>query len=419
MSFWDRFGREARRAKAARAKERSGDLATAVELWLQADQPDEAARVLLVRADAERVPEKRMAFCAQAAEVARGEEPRKKALARKARLAFDILRGRGGTALASELTAVARDLEEAGELETAADAHALAGDTEGEVRALTAAGAIERLEERLRTSDAAARDRRDLDAVLRRIADLDRTAERRAALELAAGWLGTREDERVADAVRAVRARLLRGPLVDLRIEGVAGRWALGEVVTIGRGDATIVVGSRAISRRHVSVRRLGAEVVVEDLGTRNGTTLAGARLSGPLPIGAGVELLLGGEVACTIAPLEDAHAVFGQPLTVQVAGERYLLPLGELRAGDWRLTHEVRGDDAFVVLRTASGGARPFLDGFELAAEVELCVGDEIRISRNGAVRLSAHVAGAGTEASAFGTPSPAPATRLARGPS
>jgi hypothetical protein len=285
------------------------------------------------------------------------------------------------------------------------------------VRALTAAGAIERLEERLRTSDAAARDRRDLDVVLRRIADLDRTAERRAALELASGWLGTREDERVADAVRAVRARLLRGPVVDLRIDGVAGRWALGEVVTIGRGDATIVVGSRAISRRHVSVRRLGSDLVVEDLGTRNGTTLAGARLSGPLPIGAGVELVLGGEVACTIAPLEAAHAVFGQPLTVQVAGERYLLPLGELRAGDWRLTHEVRGEDAFVVLRTASGGARPFLDGFELAAEVELCAGDEIRISRNGAVRLSAHPAGHGDEPSAHGTPSPVPAARASRG--
>src|SRR5262249_5138576 len=157
---------DTRRARAARAKELAGDLAAAVELYLDAEMPDDAARVLLLRADAERSPEKRMAFCAMAAQTAAGEEVKKKALARKAKLGFDILRSKGGTFMQSELVAVARELEQAGELERAADAYALAGDTESEVKALTAAGSIERLEERLRVSEVEARDSRDQDLTL-------------------------------------------------------------------------------------------------------------------------------------------------------------------------------------------------------------------------------------------------------------
>jgi hypothetical protein len=316
----------------------------------------------------------------------------KRALGRKARLAFDVLKTKGGSYLQSELCAVARDLELAGELERAADAYALAGDTDAEVRVLTAAGAIERLEERLRVTETAARDRRDLDVTLRRITDLDRTAERRLALELAQSWLATHEDERVADAVRTLRARLARGPVVDLEIDGVAARWALGAEVTIGRGDATILVASRAISRRHVCIRRDGGGVVVvEDLSTRNGTTLVGARLGAPLPVGDGVELVLGGEIPCTIAPARGASANGADaPLAVEVAGERYLLPLGAVRARGWTIAHEQGGGEAFVVLRTPPGVPRPFLGGFELAAQVELCVGDQIRSRRNGPVEIA-----------------------------
>ena len=375
---------ESRRARAARAKELAGDLAAAVELYVEAEMPDDAARVLLLRADAERSPEKRMAFCSLAAQTATGDEMRKRALARKAKLGFDILRSKGGAFMQSELVAVARELEQAGELERAADAYALAGDTDSEVRALTAAGAIERLEERLRASDAAARDSRDQDFTLRKITDLDRTAERRAALELAASWLATHEDERVAEAARAIRARLARGPVIDVEIDGAACRYALGDEVTIGRGDATIMVASRAISRRHVRIfRKQTGEVMVEDLATRNGTTLAGARLGSPIPVGAGVELLLGGEIPCAIAPGDGGCHV------VEVGGEKYLAPLGEALAGDWRLLHEAAGE-SFVVLRTPPGAPRPYLGGYELSAQVELCVGDQVRTSRNGPVKLT-----------------------------
>lgn len=389
MGFFDRFKgafegrREGRLAKEAREREQSGDLGGAVSLYTQAGQADDAARVLLLRADAEPAAEKRMAFCAAAAAAAKSPEIAQKARARKALLAFDTLRGRGSSFLASEVLAVARELEEVGELERAADAFALAGDGEGEVRALTAAGAIEKLEERLRASDTLARAQRDLEGSLRRIADLDRTAERRAALAVARAALAQVDDARIADAARAVRGRLLRGPVIDLEIDGHKVRAALGDEVTIGRGDATIVIASRAVSRRHLRLARGPEGPIVEDLGTRNGTALAGARVAGALPVGEGVSLLLGNEVPVVVAPAE------GGGVRVDVGGSTYLAPLGDLAVGALRVAFAPADDDAFVVLSTPPGAPHPCLGAFELAERVELAHGDEIHASRGGPVIL------------------------------
>ena len=68
MGFFERLfsrsKREGRRAQEAHERELAGDLGAAVLLYGEAGLPDEAARVLLVRADAERSAEKRIAFCA-------------------------------------------------------------------------------------------------------------------------------------------------------------------------------------------------------------------------------------------------------------------------------------------------------------------------------------------------------------------
>lgn len=389
MGFFDRFvpksKSEGRRAKEARAKELSGDLAEAVDLYQEAGLPDEAARVLLLRADAEPSAEKRIALFSLAAYTATGEELKKKARGRKALVSFDVLRGRGGSFMKSEVLAVARELEEAGELEPAADAFALAGDAESEVRVLTAAGAIERLEDRLRVSESTARTERDLEITLRKLADLDRTAERRAALELAMTAMRTHEDERIADAARAIRARLTRGPVVEMEIGGVLRRYALGSEVTLGRGDSTIVLGSRAVSRRHLRVRRKGNDAVVEDLDTRNGTTLAGARVTAPIPVGEGVCLELGGEVPFEISPAP------GGLFEIEVAGLTYFCPLGPLPVGSWTVDHELSRDESYVVLKTegGAGGACPYLGDYQLSPRVELCAGDEIRATRGGPIAL------------------------------
>jgi hypothetical protein len=194
--------------------------------------------------------------------------------------------------------------------------------------------------------------------------------------------LAERDDPRASDLARGIRARLLRGPVVDLEVDGQTRRYALGNEVTIGRGDATIVVSSRAISRLHVRVTRGSTGAVAEDLATRNGTFLAGARVSAPIPVGDRLELTLGGEVPCVLAPDADGIAI-------EVGGERYLAPLGPLKRLGWRISVEGAGEDSFVVLSSEGAAVRPVLGEFELAPRVELCHGDEIRASRGGPVRL------------------------------
>lgn len=394
VGLFDRFTR-GRRAKSARAKELSGQLAEAVSLYVEAGLPDEAARVLLLRADAESMPEQRIAFCDLAARTAKDETLRKSALGRKALISFDVVRSRPGTPLRSELARVARDLEEAGLLERATEAYALAGDAEAEVRMLTEMGAIEQLEERLKASNTESRKARIIADARSRVADLDRMAERRAALEAARVALAEEDDETIRDIVRSIRARLLTAPAVHLEIRGQLVHCALGREVTVGRGDATIVVGMRAISRAHIAVRREGNEIVACDLDTRNGTMLAGARVDGPIPVRGGIRLELGGEVPCTIEPTSSfEHDLAPEGVIVNIADTRWIIPLGELVVGDWRIDRVMHGGDAFIVLRTPAGASRPILvdpkrKELELAGEVELCQGDELRAVRGGPIVL------------------------------
>ena len=101
--------------------ELAGDLASAVTLYLEAEEHDEAARVLLLRADAEANPEQRIAFCDMAARTAKSEELKRQALGRKALLSLDVISTRGGPSVRSELSRVARELEQTGMLERAVE----------------------------------------------------------------------------------------------------------------------------------------------------------------------------------------------------------------------------------------------------------------------------------------------------------
>src|SRR4051812_8610690 len=109
MGFFDRLlsnkKRESRKARLAREKELGGDLVSAIALFREAELPDEAARLLLLRADAEKSVEQRIAFFATAAAIAEDEELKKKALGRKALVSFDVLKSRGGAFLKSEVLA--------------------------------------------------------------------------------------------------------------------------------------------------------------------------------------------------------------------------------------------------------------------------------------------------------------------------
>ena len=399
MGVFDRFwgrGPDGYKARAAQRSEMAGDLDGALRSFLDAELPDEAARVLMLRADAEPALDRRMAFCAQAARIAKDKSIVREALSRKARLRYDVLKGKGN-AMRMEILLAAKELEEADENETAADAYALAEDREGEIRALTAAGLIDRLEDKLRVSQAEAKQGQDQGLALRRIQDLDRAAERREALRLAAEAFGVGQpDERIEELARVIRTKLLRGPVIELRTGGAVRRYALGAEVTVGRGESTIVVGTRSLSRVHLRVSRVGGDIVVEDAGTRNGTFLAGARIAGKIPLGAGLTLKLGGDVPCRVAPVTSEEE--GGGVVVEVGGLSYFAPLGELSLGGWRVgLAGTGGDEASFVTLTTAQDVPAFLGDLQLATVVELAAGDAPSTARGGPVRFS--VLGAGSE--------------------
>lgn len=371
--------------RAARRLEREGDLSGAVESYLEAGLRNEAARVLMLRADAEASLERRMAFFEQAAAAAEDEAVARSAKARRAKLFYDLVRQKG-TTIRSEILVAAKQLEEASELIVAAEAFALAGDAEGEIRCLTGAGAIDRLEERLARDAAAAKADSEQVLALKRVQDLDRGAERRRALETARA---APADERVADLVREIRQRIVRGPTARLTVSGKRLDVALGDSVTVGRGDATILVASPALSRIHLRLfRGPSGEPLVSDEKTRNGTFLKGARLAGPIPIGAGLELRLGTDVPCSLEPV-------GEGIAVKLFDVAFVAPLGPLRIGAFTVVMEGEGEAAYVVLESTAEHPA-FRGSLELARKVELCLGDEIAASRGGAPLL---VVGGGAE--------------------
>ncbi|MBI4704992.1 MAG: FHA domain-containing protein, partial [Deltaproteobacteria bacterium] len=319
--------------------------------------------------------------------------------ARAAQLRFDLLLGTGGVALGGELRAVAAELEACGLWDEAARAYVRAGDAESELRVLELAGNIERLEQRLRETTEAERGEHERLRVLQEVRDLDRLGERRRALHCAGEWLGRQAGARGEaggrgadeDLVRAqlaeIRARLLRGPVVALEVGGERRRYALGAEITIGRAGANITVCSQAVSRQHLRLCRRDGQPICEDLQTRNGTTLRGALLAAPLPVGTGIELVLGGQVPCLLAPSDPAEPL--GVLRVEVGGECYLAPLGPLRLGAWQICDAQEDEDRFVVVHAPAEREPLYLRGLRLGPEIELCTGDELCARRGGPVVL------------------------------
>ena len=73
---------------------------------------------------------------------------------------------------------------------------------------------------------------------------------------------------------------------------GVA--YDLMEPVTLGRGDVELRLGDPFASSRHAKITRQGRTVVIEDLGSTNGTYLNGEPLTGPQPLHDGDRIRIG-----------------------------------------------------------------------------------------------------------------------------
>ncbi len=93
----------------------------------------------------------------------------------------------------------------------------------------------------------------------------------------------------------ALRARLVvysdDGPDAGTRLIDIP----VGAEVTFGRTrTATVFIDSERVSRLHARIRRDESVLTIEDLGSRNGTRVNGARIAGPTALASGDEISIG-----------------------------------------------------------------------------------------------------------------------------
>ncbi len=383
MGVFDRFFGKGSDARAAQRAELRGELDKAVELYGMAGVPEQAARVMLLRGDAETDPRIRMRHYTQAVAMApRGHSVREEA--RRKRAAFLVAQFGGGALSENakrELRAAGAELLDVGDSTRAAEAYRLAGDTDGEAKALTQAGDVESLEILLTDQQTKERAERARGGVHGEIELLVASGRRREALDKAGAWLSSHEDALLRDRVATIRARRVLGPIVRIVLRGKAVTLVLGDDVVIGRNEGTLRVASHAVSRQHVRIARENGEIVVRDLGSRNGTQLRGLNLVGTIPVpagDAGVELMLGKEIRLHVARttnLEDA-------VRIELSGEIYIAPLGRARIPGlpWEIA-----SSAEEWLELVANGAAPFVGDVSLGERTTLLVGDVFASERSG----------------------------------
>lgn len=374
MGWWQRLtARISGPEQRAREAEARGDLEAATAAWLEAERPEEAARLYVLRADAAAGARERLQLLGQAVAVARGDALRAIEL-KRCRLRLDLARSGAMQLAKSELVDLGEQLERADAPLDAAEAYALAGDEEARARALVSAGAVNELERVLDAQRQRERAEQRRERRVRELRDADSAGRRREALELARDAV---EDERLRELVAEIEARRVLGPTVALLVRGESRVFAFGEELIVGRADAPVVVASPVVSRAHLAIRRGPDGPVAVDLRSSNGTVLGGARIDVPVPVRDGLELLLGGEVPVEIAP--DAGGV-----RLRVAGRVVHAPLGPLRIDDWWLEP---GADGWLELR--SEGPAPVLGKLRGSRRMQLCRGDVLRAVHDGEVLL------------------------------
>jgi pSer/pThr/pTyr-binding forkhead associated (FHA) protein len=80
---------------------------------------------------------------------------------------------------------------------------------------------------------------------------------------------------------------VLSGPLEGKRIE-------IQDEMTIGREGTHVEIDDIQVSRRHAELRLVGARLVIRDLGSRNGTRVAGVRITDTVTLENGAVVSVG-----------------------------------------------------------------------------------------------------------------------------
>jgi hypothetical protein len=121
--------------------------------------------------------------------------------------------------------------------------------------------------------------------------------ERRLAVATAASLPpGVAEAGTARELAARIESRLVRGRGVTLRVRGGAAARFASLPATLGRDPlAEVTLRDPGVSRRHAIIRRAEDDaLVIEDLGSRGGVYVAGARLGGAIPLRGEGELALG-----------------------------------------------------------------------------------------------------------------------------
>ncbi len=106
----------------------------------------------------------------------------------------------------------------------------------------------------------------------------------------------------------ALSLEIVEGP-------GAGRQVPLGEPLVLGRAqDAQLVLEDPQVSRHHVRITPHGAQAVVEDLGSSNGTFVNGAELQAPATVGPGDDILVG----VTVVELRSLAQIAAQPSAVR-----------------------------------------------------------------------------------------------------
>jgi FHA domain len=367
-------GRRSRALARARRREAEGRLEEATALYLEGEEPDEAVRLLSLRADSALDPATRLSLLAQAAGRATGERSRELELRRR-RLMAELVKESKLDLTRPELRDLADRLGALGDPSLAAELYALMGDSDAQARMLVQAGAIEKLENVLDAEERRERAERQQSEIERRVRDFLSLGLRRKAI--AEGATLRTADTALAVLLDDVLRKKITGPRVRLELDGVVSELVFGHEILIGRAGATLTVASPAVSREHLVIRRGASGPEIADLGSSNGTLLSGVRIDAPLPVGEGIQVFLGGEVAVRVSP-SDAGAV-----RIELGDDTLIAPLGPFSVLGCRISP---GADGWLELVAT---APLFLAGLRVSGGIELCHGDSFSVSAGDAARL------------------------------
>lgn len=267
--------------------------------------------MLLAHASLDVVPLDELAAAARAIDRALARMP--EARSRRASIQKEIstLRAMAGAALAKRLRHDPLAADERDLLALAAELLLAAGDPREAARlfersgedlraadAYGATGDLERMEACHQRIDERRGATRAVSELSRKVEGLIESGDRLAALLLleaapqplleASGMNTTRTD---------LAVRLRRGRGITLKVQHPEPRTLrfAGAPAVLGRDPACeLPLRDPGVSRRHAVIVADGGRMVVEDAGSKAGTTMAGARLMGRVPLGHDMEISLG-----------------------------------------------------------------------------------------------------------------------------